>query len=360
VISNPGRPSDSSARRDGEAALPPWPELSVVVPMYNESDNVGVFYQRTSAVLEALGLTWEIVCVDDGSRDDTLDQLIALHRRDGRVKVVELARNFGKEIALTAGLDAAAGRAVVPIDADLQDPPELIPAMVERWREGYDVVFATRTERRGESWLKQQTAATFYRLMERLSDVPIPPNTGDFRLMSRPAVDALRSLRERNRFMKGIFAWVGFRQAQLPYSRDPRHAGETKWNWWSLTRLAIEGITSFSSAPLQLATWMGLAVSAAAFAYALHRVVITLLRGPDVPGYPSLLVVILFLGGVQLITLGIIGEYIGRIYQEVKQRPLYLVRRRYGQVAEPPNGLVHPLRLIAIDGGDPTTGPTGR
>ncbi|MBK7779786.1 MAG: glycosyltransferase family 2 protein [Ardenticatenia bacterium] len=327
-----------------------WPELSVVVPMYNEADNVATFYERTRAVLDGLGLSWEIVCVDDGSRDDTLLQLIALHRRDPRVKVVELARNFGKEIALTAGLDAAGGQAVVPIDADLQDPPELIPTMVERWRQGYDVVFATRTERMGESWLKQQTAATFYRLMERLSEVPIPPNTGDFRLMSRPAVDALRGVRERNRFMKGIFAWVGFRQTQLPYRRDARHAGETKWNWWSLTRLAIEGITSFSSAPLQLATWMGLAVSALAFAYALHRVVITLLRGPDVPGYPSLLVVILFLGGVQLITLGIIGEYIGRIYQEVKQRPLYLVRRRYGQVAEPPFVQTPPLRMTAIDG----------
>lgn len=244
---------------------------------------------------------------------------------------------------------AALGQAVVPIDADLQDPPELIPDMLRLWREGNDVVYATRTERLGESWIKQQTAAGFYKVMEHLSDVQVPPNTGDFRLMGRPAVDALRGLRERNRFMKGIFAWVGFRQVQLPYRREPRHAGASKWNWWGLVRLAVEGITSFSSAPLQLATFMGLVVSGLAFAYAIHRVVVTLLRGPDVPGYPSLLVVILFLGGVQLITLGIIGEYIGRIYQEVKQRPLYLVRRRHGRVAAPPGPPAEALRVAVLE-----------
>ncbi len=317
--------------------------------MYNEVDNIGAFYERTSRVLDATGEAWELICVDDGSRDGTLAALIDLHRRDPRVKVIELARNFGKEIALTAGLDAALGQAVVPIDADLQDPPELIPDMLRLWREGNDVVYATRTERLGESWIKQQTAAGFYKVMEHLSDVQVPPNTGDFRLMGRPAVDALRGLRERNRFMKGIFAWVGFRQVQLPYRREPRHAGASKWNWWGLVRLAVEGITSFSSAPLQLATFMGLVVSGLAFAYAIHRVVVTLLRGPDVPGYPSLLVVILFLGGVQLITLGIIGEYIGRIYQEVKQRPLYLVRRRHGRVAAPPGPPAEALRVAVLE-----------
>lgn len=343
---SPTTPTESTAADDGVEA---WPLLSVVVPMYNEADNVTAFYSRCLSVLDTVGVSWEIVCVDDGSRDNTLAALVALHDRDPRVKVIELARNFGKEIALTAGLDAALGQAVVPIDADLQDPPELIPEMLRLWRQGHDVVYATRTERLGESWLKQQTAAGFYKLMERLSDVQVPPNTGDFRLMGRPAVDALRGLRERNRFMKGIFAWVGFRQVQLPYRRDARHAGESKWNWWSLVRLAVEGITSFSSAPLQLATFMGLMVSGLAFAYAAHRVVITLLRGPDVPGYPSLLVVILFLGGVQLITLGIIGEYIGRIYQEVKQRPLYLVRRRHGRVAAPPGPPHEPLRVAVLE-----------
>jgi len=312
------------------------PVLSVVVPMHDESENVRPFYDRTRAVLDAIGEPWEIVCVDDGSRDDTLAQLIALHRADPRVAVIELSRNFGKEIALTAGIDAARGDAVVPIDADLQDPPELIPDLVARWRDGYDVVYATRTERAGETWLKKATAAGFYQLMTHLAEIPIPPNTGDFRLMSRPAVDALCRMREQNRFMKGLFAWVGFRQYGLTYQRDPRLAGSSKWSWWRLTGLAIEGITSFSSAPLQLATWMGLAAAAFAFVYGGFRIVDTLLRGNPVAGYPSLMVVILFLGGVQLITLGIIGEYIGRIYQEVKRRPLYVVRRRYENVASPP------------------------
>lgn len=318
------------------------PQLSVVVPMYNESENVETFYARTRAVLDALGLSWEIVCVDDGSRDDTLARLIALQRADPRIKVLELSRNFGKEIALTAGIDAAIGDAVVPIDADLQDPPELIGEMVARWREGYDIVYATRIEREGESWLKRTTATGFYQLMTRLADVDMPANTGDFRLMSRQTVDALKLLRERNRFMKGIFAWVGYRQYRLEYRREPRHAGSSKWSWWRLLRLAIEGFTSFSTAPLQLATWLGLAVSAMAFAYAVHRIVYTLVTGIDVPGYASLLVTILFLGGVQLITLGIIGEYVGRIYQEVKQRPLYLVRAVHEGATRPTDGAAEP------------------
>jgi glycosyltransferase involved in cell wall biosynthesis len=304
--------------------------LSVVVPMYDESENVEAFYTRTRDALDAIGEPWELVCVDDGSRDDTLARLLALRRRDPRVKVIELSRNFGKEIALTAGLDVTRGEAVIPIDADLQDPPELIAEMVGHWREGYDVVYASRTERAGETWLKRSTAAAFYGLMTRLSDVDLPPNTGDFRLMSRQSVEALRGLRERNRFMKGIFAWVGFRQYRMEYRRDARAAGQSKWSWWRLTRLAIEGITSFSTAPLHLATWLGLAVSVLAFAYAVHRIVYTVVTGVDVPGYASTLVIVLFLGGVQLITLGIIGEYVGRIYQEVKQRPLYLVREAHG------------------------------
>ena len=310
--------------------MPEACRISVVVPMHNESENVRPFYDRTRAVLDGTGEPWEIVCVDDGSRDDTLAQLVALHRADGRVKVIELSRNFGKEIALTAGLDAAAGDVIIPIDADLQDPPELIPEMLAKWREGYDVVYATRLERACETWLKRTTAAAFYMLIARLSEIPIPPDTGDFRLMARPAAEALRGVREQNRFMKGLFAWVGFRQYGLKYQRDPRVAGTTKWSYWRLIRLAIEGITSFSSAPLQLATWLGLAVATFSFVYGAFRIVITLLYGNPVAGYPSLMVVMLFLGGVQLITLGIIGEYIGRIYQEVKRRPLYLVRSVYG------------------------------
>lgn len=304
--------------------------LSIVVPLYNESANIQPFYERLAAALGALGETSEIIFVNDGSEDDSVEQLLRLHKQDSRVKIVDLSRNFGKEVALTAGMDQASGEAVIPIDADLQDPPELIRALVAKWREGLDVVYATRIEREGESWFKQFTAALFYRVIGWLANIDIPKNTGDFRLLSRPAVDALKQLREHHRFMKGLFSWVGFKQASVPYRRDARFSGNSKWNYWRLLNLAIEGITSFSYVPLQLATLFGLVAAIFAFSFGAYILIDTLLYGNPVRGYASLMVVITFLGGVQLICLGIIGEYLARTYSESKQRPLYLVRRTFG------------------------------
>jgi glycosyltransferase involved in cell wall biosynthesis len=304
--------------------------FSIVVPMYNESSGIEAFFSRTLKVMDELGEPFEIICINDGSRDDTLERLRQIHGRDPRIKVIDLSRNFGKEIALTAGIDFASGEAVIPIDADLQDPPELIPRLVEKWREGYDVVYATRIERDGESFFKRWTARMFYRLIRRLTRIGIPGDTGDFRLMSRPVVEALKSLREQHRFMKGLFSWVGFRQVSVPYRREPRFAGKSNWNYWKLWNFALEGITSFSYVPLQIATYFGLLIAFFSFCYGLYLLVRTLLYGNPVPGYPSLMVVILFLGGVQLFTLGVVGEYIGRIYNESKRRPLYFVRQTMG------------------------------
>jgi glycosyltransferase involved in cell wall biosynthesis len=312
------------------------PVLSVVVPMHNEAANVQAFYDRVSAVLDGIGDPWEIVCVDDGSRDATLVALAGLHQRDPRVKVIGLSRNFGKEAALTAGLDHAGGEAVIPIDADLQDPPELIPALVAKWREGFEVVNATRRSRQGETWLKKASANAFYRALGRLTTIDIPRDTGDFRLLSRPAIDALKRLPERNRFMKGLFAWVGFKQAAIEYDREPRHAGRTNWNYWRLWNFALDGITSFSSWPLRIWTYLGVGIAIAAFVYAGVLVVRTLVHGVDVPGYASLMVVLLFVSGVQLIGMGVLGEYLARVFDEVKRRPLYLVGRTWGLPAPGP------------------------
>jgi polyisoprenyl-phosphate glycosyltransferase len=307
--------------------------LAVVVPAHNEADGLVEFHDRLAAVLDGLDVAGEVIYVDDGSRDATWACIRALSAADPRVTGIKLSRNFGKELALTAGLDAVDADAAVVIDADLQDPPELIATLVERWREGHDVVYATRVQRDGESWLKRSTAAGFYRVMGRLSHTPIPRDTGDFRLLSRRALEALRQLRERNRFMKGLFAWVGYRQCSVPYQRDPRHAGASKFNYWRLWNFAIEGITSFSTAPLRFATYAGLMVATAAFVAGLWIVLKTLLWGDSVPGYPSLMVTILFIGGVQLIALGVIGEYLGRLYDEAKQRPLYLVEQQVAGTA---------------------------
>lgn len=308
--------------------------LSLVVPMHNESAMIGEFYARITRVLAATGLSYELICVNDGSRDDTLALLEELHAVDPRVKVIDLSRNFGKEAAMTAGIDFACGEAVIPIDADLQDPPEVILELIAKWQEGYDVAYATRITRDGETLLKRLTALLFYRVIQKLSPIAIPPDTGDFRLMSRPVVDALVQLREHHRFMKGLFSWVGFRQISVPYHREPRFAGMSKFNYWKLWNFAIEGITSFSFIPLQVATYVGFLVAMVAFVYGLWFTVDTLLHGNPVPGYPSLIVTILFLGGAQLMTLGIIGEYVGRIYNESKRRPLYLIRRRLGFALE--------------------------
>jgi polyisoprenyl-phosphate glycosyltransferase len=300
------------------------PVFSVVVPAFNEADGIDAFHHRLARVMDGVG-TWEVIYVNDGSQDDTLVALHALRRDDPHIAIVNLSRNFGKEIATTAGLDHAGGDAVIVIDADLQDPPELIPTLVAAWRQGFDTVYAQRRARLGETWLKRATAAQFYRLMQHAGRVTLPRDTGDFRLMSRRVVDAVRQLREQHRFMKGVFAWVGFPSCAVPYDRAPRHAGTTKWNYWKLWNFALEGITSFTVMPLKVATYLGLFVAFLAVVYAAEVVVKKLLFGNPVPGYPSLMTVVLFLGGVQLVTLGVIGEYLGRIFNETKQRPLYLV-----------------------------------
>lgn len=299
--------------------------ISVVVPVYNEQEVLPEFHKRTTAVLRRLSLNWEIVYVNDGSTDETLMILGQLEANDPHVAIVDLSRNFGKEIALTAGLDYSHGDAVVVIDADLQDPPELIPELVGVWNQGFDVAYAKRTKREGETLVKKATAHLFYRFIQQMSRFKIPEDTGDFRLLSRRAVDALKQLREQHRFMKGLFAWIGYPQKAVPYSRDPRFAGVSKWNFWKLWNFAIEGITSFTIGPLKLATYFGLSVAFAAFMFGAWTVVKTLLFGNPVPGYPSLLVVTLFLGGVQLVAIGILGEYVGRMFDETKGRPLYLV-----------------------------------
>jgi glycosyltransferase involved in cell wall biosynthesis len=250
-----------------------------------------------------------------------------LAEQDERICIVDLSRNFGKEIALTAGLDHVTGDAVVVIDSDLQDPPELIPQMINEWMNGYDVVYGKRTARKGETGLKKVTAHMFYRFLQKLGDVPIPEDTGDFRLLSRRALEPLLSLRERHRFMKGLFSWIGYKQKPIFYERDPRYAGDTKWSYWKLWNFAIEGITSFTTAPLKVSSYVGLTVALGAFAYGIFIVMRTLIYGSPVPGYPSLLVVILFLGGVQLVSIGILGEYLGRVFNETKNRPLYLVNK---------------------------------
>lgn len=300
--------------------------LSIVVPAYNEREVLPEFHRRVTAVLAAMNVEREIVYVNDGSRDGTLAVLHELRRSDPHVVIVDLSRNFGKEIALTAGIDHARGDAVVVIDADLQDPPELIPEMVKGWREGYDVVSARRIARDGETFLKKATAKLFYRMLRRISRIEIPEDTGDFRLLSRRAVDSLKQLREQHRFMKGLFVWIGYPHTALPYRRDARFAGTTKWNYWRLWTLALEGITSFTTAPLKLAMYFGFFTALVSFAYAIVIVYQTLVFGNPVAGYPSLIVVILFLGGVQLMAIGIIGEYLARMFDETKNRPLYIVK----------------------------------
>jgi polyisoprenyl-phosphate glycosyltransferase len=303
------------------------PVFSVVVPMFNEAEVIGDMHRRLAASMATLDEPWEVIYVNDGSGDATLRVVETLRQTDSHIALVNLTRNFGKEIATTAGLDHARGEAVIVIDADLQDPPEVIPQLVAAWRAGNDMVYAQRRERDGETWLKKRTAAAFYRIMRNVGEVPLPPDVGDFRLMSRRVVDAVQKLREQHRFMKGLFAWVGFPSTAISYDRAPRSAGATKWSFWQLWNLAIEGITSFSIGPLKLATYLGLGVAAFAVVFGAQLILRTLIFGNPVAGYPSLMAVILFLGGAQLITLGIIGEYLGRVFDETKHRPLYLVER---------------------------------
>ena len=327
--------TDHRAPAQPTTAAEPAAALSIVVPVYNEAAVIGEFHARLVAVLDGLGEDAEVVYVNDGSRDDSLRQLRAFADADARVVLLDLSRNFGKEIAMTAGLDHATGDAVIVIDSDLQDPPELIPEMLREWRAGADVVMMRRQSREGESWFKKATASAFYRVIGSIGEMPIPADVGDFRLLSRRAVDALRRLPERTRFMKGLYAWVGFRQTTLDYHRDARFAGVTKWNYWRLWNLALEGITSFSSAPLKLASYVGLAAAIYALGAGVYVFGKALLFGDPVAGYPSLMVTVLFLGGVQLIALGIIGEYLARMFVEVKARPLYLLSGVYRRPASP-------------------------
>lgn len=302
------------------------PRLTVIAPAYNEEQAIDEFYRRVSAVLADLpDMDTEMLFINDGSTDNTLEKIRALRERDQNVSYINLSRNFGKEAAMSAGLDHAEGDAVVIIDIDLQDPPELIPDMIKLWQQGYDAVYGQRSERQGESFVKKFTAKHFYRLMEKVSKVRIPKDTGDFRLLSRRAVLALRELTENNRFMKGLFSWIGYRQTALVYSREPRSAGYSKFNYWKLWNFALDGITSFTTLPLKLASYLGGILAFSSFVYGIWIIIKTLLMGDSVPGYPSLMVVILFLGGVQLLSLGVMGEYLGRMFDETKHRPLYLV-----------------------------------
>jgi glycosyltransferase involved in cell wall biosynthesis len=287
-------------------------------------------FERLESVLNPLNITYEIICINDGSKDNTVKCLLEYHHQYPFIKVVNLSRNFGKEAALTAGLDFAKGMAIIPIDADLQDPPELISQLIEKWREGYDVVYGVRRSRHGESWLKRFTANIFYRIIGKISSVPIPPDTGDYRLLDCQVVEVLKKMPERNRFMKGLFAWVGFKQIAVYFDREPRNKGKTSFNYWKLWNFALDGVTSFSSIPLKVWGYFGLLISSISLFYGLFLVLKTIIFGIDVPGYASTIVIILFLGGIQLITLGVIGEYIARIYEEVKARPIYLVRETYG------------------------------
>lgn len=310
------------------------PLLSIVVPVFNEDASIDLFIEVIRPVLEAITADWEIVFVNDGSRDETLAVIRRANGADSRVRGIDFSRNYGKEIALSAGLDHARGRAVIPMDVDLQDPPELIAEMVAKWREGFDVVLAKRSDRSSDGTLKRGTARLFYQIIARLSDTVIPADVGDFRLVDEHVVHALRSYPERMRFMKGIFAHVGFKTATVTYVRPVRAAGDTKFNGRKLFNLALEGIVSFSTVPLKIWTYVGLAAAALAIAMLVYIVVTTITSGNAVPGYASLISVILFFNGLLLMGLGVQGEYIARIFAEVKARPLYLVRERIG--VEPP------------------------
>jgi len=310
--------------------------ISAVVPMFNESEVIDAFYHRTTDVLSGMpGIDYEIVFVEDGSTDDTFSKLTALAAKDPHVRVIKFSRNFGHQIAITAGLDHARGDCSVILDADLQDPPEVIPRMVARWREGYDVVFGVRSARRGEKPLKLLTASLFYRLLDAIVGIKIPVDTGDFRLLSRRAADQLRQMREKDRFVRGLVSWIGFRQTSVSYEREKRFAGETKYPYRKMVKFALDGITSFSTVPLKLAMWLGYAASAFAFLY-LASVFVQKALGHTVEGWATIMVAMLFLGGVQLICLGIMGEYIGRIFNEIKPRPMYVVEEMVG--AESPSG----------------------
>lgn len=303
-------------------------KISIIIPCYNEQEMVNICHKSVSDVIDSLPYDFEVIYVNDGSRDNTYSLLQDVQKQDKRVMVINLSRNFGKEAAMTAGIDFATGDAIIILDADLQDPPALVPELIKLWKEhDADVVYGQRVTREGETWFKKFTARAFYRIINFISDIDIPRNTGDFRLMNRRSVDALKTLKERHRFLKGMFAWVGYRQIPLQYNRAPRAAGSTKWNYFKLLDFALEGITGFSITPLRIASFCGFVISLLAFAFGGYILFDTLFFGTSVAGYPSLMIVVTFLSGIQLLSIGILGEYIGRIFGETKGRPLYFIDR---------------------------------
>jgi glycosyltransferase involved in cell wall biosynthesis len=304
--------------------------LSIVVPMYNEEEVCEEFFRRILPILEDVTDDFEVVCVNDGSTDKTQYILSVAHQSDARVKVVNLSRNFGKEYALTAGLNLASGDAVIPIDADLQDPPELIPIMVSHWLDGYRSVIAVRKDRLSDTYIKRTTAKWFYKVIGKLADTRIPANSGDYRLMDRTIIEALKQLPERNRFLKGLYSWVGFDQKYIEYKRERRAAGNSKWGYWSLWNFALDGILSFSTLPLRIWSYLGVTVTCLSAIYGSFIVIRTLVYGIELPGYASILTVVLFLGGINMLGLGILGEYLGRVFVEVKNRPIYLIESTLG------------------------------
>jgi len=305
------------------------PLISLIIPVFNEEDSIAAFLEKAISVLENINISFEILFINDGSTDNTKNILLDLSRRDSRIKVINFSRNFGKEAAISAGIDFAGGDAVVPIDVDLQDPPELIPIMVDHWKKGYDVVYGLRTSRDSDSFLKRVSSNLFYWLFNYLSPLKIPPDAGDFRLIDRKVVQVLKDMPERNRFMKGLFSWVGFRSIPVPYERPARPKGKTKWTPWKLWNFALDGIFSFSSLPIRIWTYIGTGIAILSFIYGTFIVLRTLFCGIDLPGYASMITIILFLGGVQLISIGILGEYIGRIFIESKNRPLYVIESTF-------------------------------
>ncbi|MSO54914.1 MAG: glycosyltransferase [Rhodospirillales bacterium] len=322
------------------------PELSVVVPFYNEGNGVDAFLNRLEPVLEQLCAAWEIVCINDGSTDDTLARLVARHQRKARIKILDLSRNFGKEAAMSAGLQYASGRAVILIDGDLQHPPELIPAMVEKWREGIEMVYAVRRSRGDQRWSTRLATRAYYEIFRYLSDVQLPEGAGDFRLFDRKVVAALNRMPERNRFMKGLYAWIGFRQASVPFDVEPRGDGKSRWGSLRLIHLGLAGLTSFSNFPLHVCGVLGAIISGFAVLYIVFRIIRSAVFGMDVPGYESTLISILFLGGLQLLTLGIIGDYLGRVFNEVKRRPLFIVRESHGVAIEQEPAVENPVEPL--------------
>lgn len=302
-------------------------KISILVPVYNESESLKYLYDELVLITNALNIyAWEFLFVNDGSTDNSLIELNLLREKDLRINILDLSRNFGKEVAMLAGFDYVSGDALIILDADLQDPPSLFPEMIQYWENGFDDVYAKRRTRSGEDPLKKITSKFFYRVLQKMANVSIQTDTGDFRLLDRKCVDALKQLRESQRYTKGMFSWIGYNKKEVLFDRAPRIAGETKWNYWKLFNLAIEGITSFSTAPLRIASLLGVIISFVSFVFMIMKFFKALLYGDPVQGYPSLLIIILFLGGIQMLFLGIIGEYIGRIFHETKKRPVYFVK----------------------------------